>query len=312
MGLIQACGGVLILQRFQHTPWVYFLVHLFQGHDGSSVNPGGRKEKPVGEVQPAPRLKSPENVGSITGGNPGTSGRPQKRSRPSQGQLSSYKISRITNLTKYRIHIRIVISYITTRRECQMPTLAINFSGFSIYFSLQNYAINNTRGTGVLEGFCFGCICAHSPIYILSFFPCCLSLIQVLSLSTPIDATLVADLGMVVIAAKLIFGLDSDFVLKELLSFLEQKKMPSIIYGRKFCPVGLFPAPTYFYWFSMNRQKYTWQGTGKIKVPYSPARWDLVQLMHLSQEYLSSTKNSDLFLRDNIVMLYQNINILAC
>ena len=100
----------------------------------------------------------------------------------------------------------------------------------------------------------------------------------------PIDATLVADLGMVVIAAKLIFGLDSDFVLKELLSFLEQKKMPSIIYGRKFCPVGLFPAPIYFYWFSMNRQKYTWQGTGNIRVPYSPARWDLVQLMHLSQE----------------------------
>ena len=79
---------------------------------------------------------------------------------------------------------------------------------------------------------------------------------------------------MVVIAAKLIFGLDSDFVLKELLSFLEQKKMPSIIYGRKFCPVGLFPAPIYIYWFSMNRQKYTWQGTGNIKVPYSPARWD--------------------------------------
>ena len=46
-----------------------------------------------------------------------------------------------------------------------MPTLAINFSGFSIYFSHQNYAINNTRGTGVLEGFCFGCILAHSPIY---------------------------------------------------------------------------------------------------------------------------------------------------
>ena len=118
---------------------------------------------------------------------------------------------------------------------------------------------------------------------------------------------------MVVIAAKLIFGLDSDFVLKELLSFLEQKKMPSIIYGRKFCPVGLFPAPIYFYWFSMNRQKYTWQGTGKIKVPYSPARWDLVQLMHLSQgcsRYRLAI--ADLFLRDNIVMLYQNIDILAC
>ena len=49
------------------------------------MNPGGRKEKPVGEVQPAPRLKSPENVGGVTGGIPGTSGRPQKRSRPSQG-----------------------------------------------------------------------------------------------------------------------------------------------------------------------------------------------------------------------------------
>ena len=24
----------------------------------------------------------------------------------------------------------------------------------------------------------------------------------------------------------------------------------------------------------MNLQKYTWQGTGNIKVPYSPARWD--------------------------------------
>ena len=66
-------------------PFNPFFTVLFQGHDGSSVNPGGRKEKPVGEVQPAPRLKSPENVGGVTGGIPGTSGRPQKRSRPSQG-----------------------------------------------------------------------------------------------------------------------------------------------------------------------------------------------------------------------------------
>ena len=75
-------------------------------------------------------------------------------------------------------------------------------------------------------------------------------------------------------------------------------------------------------WFSMNRKKNTWQGTGKFRVLSSPARWararkctypksaTQVSSTDLIQGHLKGCQ-VDLVLKDNIVMFYQNIDILA-